>query len=252
MWWHRCIGTISAPLRPVKPSCAVSMIETSAGLKSVDIKATAAKHAYIASELLPAHALSGCDTVSQLYWSGKGEVLKKLSNYSLDKLGVLHDPIEDVITQETIFMTAYYGSVDTYMTAARIKVWCSKFGIKILKSAPPMMSLPPTSDSFLQHVYRAYYQAAIWRPSVCRSWCFSRSNWCTQIDQMWLQIRQSLLNCTVWLLCSSYLMFNVLLLSWITFLFFYKQLGSEVRAQLLSATTGFEPSKLLKSCLFGR
>ena len=31
--------------------------------------------------------------------------------------------------------------------------------------------------------------------------------------------------------------------------FFYKQLRSGVRAQLLSTTTRFEPSKLLKSCL---
>ena len=30
---------------------------------------------------------------------------------------------------------------------------------------------------------------------------------------------------------------------------FYKQLRSGVRAQLLSTTTRFEPSKLLKSCL---
>ena len=148
-------------------SCDLTMVGTSSGRTAVDIKATSVKHSDIACELLPAHVLSGCDTVSQLYGIGKGKVLKTLkSNYSLDKLGVLQEPIEEVINQATLFMTACYGCVDTDMTAARVKVWAAKLGNKRLTSAPPLMSLPPTSDSFQKHVYRAHYQAAIWRCSL--------------------------------------------------------------------------------------
>ena len=40
-------------------------------------------------------------------------------------------------------------------------------------SAPELKSLPPTTDAFKQHVYRSYFQAALWRavldtdPPVC-------------------------------------------------------------------------------------
>ena len=35
-----------------------------------------------------------------------------------------------------------------------------------LSAAPELKSLPPTTDAFELHVYRAHYQAAIWRASL--------------------------------------------------------------------------------------
>ena len=52
------------------------MIGSSAGRACVDIKATVEKHMDIIDNVLPAHVLSGCDTVSRSYGIGKGTVLK--------------------------------------------------------------------------------------------------------------------------------------------------------------------------------
>ena len=67
-------------------TCDLAMSGTSAGRVVIDIKATTAKHRTIVDQLLPAHALSGCDTVSQLYGIGKGTVMKMInSHHSLRK-----------------------------------------------------------------------------------------------------------------------------------------------------------------------
>ncbi|KAI9522133.1 hypothetical protein NQZ68_039057 [Dissostichus eleginoides] len=44
----------------------------------VDIKATLSKHSEIVENLLPARAISGCDTVASYYGLGKGSVIKVL------------------------------------------------------------------------------------------------------------------------------------------------------------------------------
>ena len=59
------------------------------------------------SELLPAHALTGCDTVACYYGVGKGTALKVLKDgHSLSLLGVIDSPIEAVIAQATTFISA--------------------------------------------------------------------------------------------------------------------------------------------------
>ena len=60
--------------------------------------------------LLSAHTLSGCDTVSSFAGIGKSSVLKKLTSYG-DEL-VLRDPsasLEDVTASCLKFVTALYG-----------------------------------------------------------------------------------------------------------------------------------------------
>jgi len=53
-----------------------------------DIKQTAEKHFRIASDLLAAHAVSGCDTVAGYYGIGKSKVIKMLqAGYSLKSVG---------------------------------------------------------------------------------------------------------------------------------------------------------------------
>ena len=52
-------------------TCHVTMEATSKERKSIDIQATARLHNDIAGQLPAAHALSGCDTVAQLWGIGK-------------------------------------------------------------------------------------------------------------------------------------------------------------------------------------
>ncbi|KAI9514585.1 hypothetical protein NQZ68_032226 [Dissostichus eleginoides] len=57
----------------------------------VDIKATLSKHSEIVENLLPAHAISGCDTVASYYGLGKGSVIKVLkAGYELSATWMHH------------------------------------------------------------------------------------------------------------------------------------------------------------------
>lgn len=56
------------------------MSGTSSKRKCANVKATAEKHIDIFNNVLPAHVLSGCDTVSSLWGTGKGTVLKVLKS----------------------------------------------------------------------------------------------------------------------------------------------------------------------------
>jgi len=132
---------------------------------AIDIGKTVEKHACIVSEILPAHALTGCDTVACYYGIGKGTALKVLraGSHSLSRLGVMDTPIESVLVQATAFMSACYGQSSCQsMSETRWKVWASKTGQA--SSAPPKLCcLPPTNESFAENVKRAHYQAIVWR-----------------------------------------------------------------------------------------
>jgi hypothetical protein len=96
----------------------------------VDIGKTVDKHREIIPEILPAHALSGCDTVACCFGIGKGTILKVVrSGLSLSLLCQLDAPMATVIKQATAFMIACYGQSNCEtMSTARLKVWASKTG----------------------------------------------------------------------------------------------------------------------------
>ena len=130
----------------------------------VDIGKTVQKHLAIIPELLPAHALSGCDTVACCFGIGKGTVLKVIrAGYSLSLLGVMDVPFQSVIKQATTFMAACYGQQRCEnMSTARLKVWAAKTG-KGFTSTPKLCSLPPTELAFVENIKRAHLQACVWR-----------------------------------------------------------------------------------------
>ena len=89
-------------------------------------------------------------------------------------LGDLNAAINDVITNATEFYAACYGSQEmSDMSTVRFDVWSSKMANQIYTSAPELKSLPPPTDAFKLHVYRAHFQSALWRavldadPLVC-------------------------------------------------------------------------------------
>ena len=150
-------------------TCGVTMRSTnSSHMKILDVQATVNENKDIVNQLLPAHALSGCDTVSQLYGIGKGTVLRILkSGRTLSNLGMISASMSDVIEEATSFISACYGSSDAVnMSDARFSTWTSKMANKKLKSAPLLKTLPPTTESFEEHVYRAHLQTALWRAAL--------------------------------------------------------------------------------------
>ena len=149
-------------------TCDLVMVGTSHGRTSVDIKATAQKCAHFVSEILAAHVISGCDTVSYLWGIGKGTVVKYLmEGYQLKNLGHLDADLSNVISEATSFLAACYGSKErASMTAVRFDVWSQKIANKKLTAAPQLKALPPTTEAFTEHVHRAHVQAAIWRATL--------------------------------------------------------------------------------------
>ena len=139
----------------------------------IDIGKTAEKHVSFVNELLPAHALTGCDTVACCYGVGKGTALKVLkAGHSLSLLGVIDSPIESLIAQATTFMSACYGQYSTSksMSETRWRVWASKTG-QASAAPPKLCSLPHTREAFKKNVRRAMsltlrrqpHQAIVWR-----------------------------------------------------------------------------------------
>ena len=130
----------------------------------VDIKSTLAKHAQVVKNILPAHALSGCDTVASYFGLGKGTVVKVLkAGYDLSAMGNMDAPFHRVIEQATAFISACCGIQNSSdMSHTRLLAWGKKNG-KGHTSAPKLAALPPTKEAFLENVKRAHFQSALWR-----------------------------------------------------------------------------------------
>ena len=125
------------------------------GRTVVDIGKTVQKHSEIVEGILPAHALSGCDTVGSYFGIGKVTVLKTLrSGHSLNFLGAPGHSMESVIQQATSFIYACYEQTNcSTMSETRLKVWLSKTGKG--SSTPKLCTLPPTTKAFKENVKRA-------------------------------------------------------------------------------------------------
>ncbi len=94
-----------------KLTCNLLMMGTGSGRKCADIKATVKKHEDIPQDILPAHVLSGCDTVSALWGIGKGTVIKVLKSgkKQLDTLGITTANLDSLILQSAAFVASCYG-----------------------------------------------------------------------------------------------------------------------------------------------
>ena len=118
---------------------------------------------------MAAHVLSGCDTTACYFGIGKGPIVKTLKTQN-SPLSLLRDPnatMEDVFKQLSNFIVACYSVTGEQFTWSfvRQKVWSSQVG-KAQSCAPKLCSLPPTSESFVKNVKRAYLQACVWKQAI--------------------------------------------------------------------------------------
>ena len=125
----------------------------------LDIKLTQAKHKEIVTNILPAHAISGCDTVACYLGLGKGRVIKHLKEgCDLSAIGNVDAPLQQVIDQTTRFISACYGMKDsTDMSHTRLLLWGK------INGKGHSLSLPPTREAFIENVKRAHFQTVLWR-----------------------------------------------------------------------------------------
>ena len=117
-------------------------------------------------DLLPMHAITGCDTVGSLYRIGKVKALNVLQkNQDIQLHNHLSDSYQEL---EHKYKTCVHFACHCYgfgpqdsMNSLCSKCWHKKVGLA-KKICPPLKSLPPTNDSFRENVKRALYQLAIW------------------------------------------------------------------------------------------
>ena len=110
------------------------------------------------TNLLRAHAISGCDTVACYLGIVKGRVIKHLKEgCDLSAIGNVDAPLQHVIDQANRFISACYGMKDnTDMSHTRLLLWEKKNG-KGHSSSPYLASLPPTREAFIENVKRVNF-----------------------------------------------------------------------------------------------
>ena len=121
------------------------------------------------SSLLSAHALSGCDTVPQLYGIGKKTAIKLLKTQNHDGIELLGN-VDPNIPWETIerscvkFICKLYGEKDGRTLAdMRYSKWIEKCKVNKMTSASSLKWFPPTLEAARLNIQRAHFQCFIWR-----------------------------------------------------------------------------------------
>ncbi len=160
----QCICTVAALSSQMANLKNVVLLESPIkGRTLVNIGKNVQKHSEIVEEILPAHVLSGCDTVASYFGIGNAVYSKTLrSGHSLNLLGAPGHSIEYVIQHAPTFISACYGQTNcSTMSEARFKVWLSKTGKA--SSTPKLCTLPPTTEAFKENVKRAHHHALVWQ-----------------------------------------------------------------------------------------
>ena len=170
-------------------TCNLFMGGTSAERSVVDIAATVRKHSPIITQLLAAHAISGCDTVAQLSGLGKATIVKNLlKGPTLEKLSDKDADIRDVIAEATRFIAICYGKKGDAisMSDVRYDVWLENTGRKTVKKTPKLQSFPPTSESFSENIKRAYFQTCVEKCTGQKStWSWPNKLWLDEGETLW-------------------------------------------------------------------
>ena len=146
----------------------VMMVSPIRRMTVIDINESVDKNRAIMGDLLPAHGLTGCDTVATYHGIRKGVALKVLRSetLSLSKVGDMTLFVEEALEQSKCFMLSCYGHPEcSSLTDARQKIWSRKVS-RSIGSAPKLQSLPPTNEAFAENVARAHLQVAIWKQAL--------------------------------------------------------------------------------------
>ena len=74
--------------------------------------------------------------------------------------------MQDVVSKSTQYVSLCYGlPSSTDMSTTRRKQWASKVG-KTSRTVPPLASLTPTTEAFIENVKRAHFQASSWKHAL--------------------------------------------------------------------------------------
>ena len=128
----------------------------------LDINATCTNLGPKCLQLLGMHAISGCDTTSYPYGKGKLSALHTLMAGDFpglaDVLGEVNVSQAELLEATKPYFLSLYGQEPgTSLESARFRLFTKQ------RKSYKVMSLPPTSKNFLQHVLQAHLQVMLWK-----------------------------------------------------------------------------------------
>ena len=120
--------------------------------------------------LLAVHALTGCDTTSQPFGMGKLKAAKVvMSAKRVHKLGEFTASMHEFEEEVTSFIADCLATKEVgTMSDIWFEIWHRKISNKNITSAPALGTLPPTTESFLEHIKRSHLQCMIWLSSTMK------------------------------------------------------------------------------------
>lgn len=126
-----------------------------------DIQGTVRKLADFVPKVLPAHALSGNDTVCATLTIGKTKAINAAKKNSFSKIGYVDSTVDEIMTESTRFLIDCYSCPPARsMTECRQRLWAQRTG---KSGRPPKISnIPPTTEGHLQNTLRAHHQLCQW------------------------------------------------------------------------------------------
>ena len=134
-------------------------------VKSIEIN-----HHVDPQQLLPFHAITGCDTVACFFNLGKQRCFNSFKQgFKFKFLAKIDSDIMEVVKECTEFISTVYGHKSSSLTTARQAAWHKKAGNSSLLLAPKLHSLPPTTATFIENVKRAHLQSVIWSHALSPS-----------------------------------------------------------------------------------
>ena len=102
LWFRitQMCSSFSFTTQQARLDISLTMESPCQGRAIVDIKSTLAKHPLIVKNILPAHVISGCDTVASYFGLGKGTFIKVLkADYDLSALGDMNEMLMGISHQ---------------------------------------------------------------------------------------------------------------------------------------------------------
>ena len=117
----------------------------------------------VCSQLLGAHAITGCDTVSYPFGKGKASLLKTMKQG--DFPGLFDVLREEGASQEDLMAVGEQFFVALYRQPSGSSMTQARYNLYTRKQGKPMriMSLPPTGLNLFLHLKRAHLQMLLWK-----------------------------------------------------------------------------------------
>lgn len=161
-------------LRQKQPPVDILMQSPLSSTKAISIRDTCdSLPPFLVSSLLAAHALSGCDTVPQMFGFAKKKVLNLLKSergseicLGLKDLGNIDVQIPWSTIEESgiNFVRALFGQKETKsLSDIRYEKWMEKVKNEAMDSPSKLRYLPPTKDALGLNIKRAHFQCSIWK-----------------------------------------------------------------------------------------